>query len=174
MNSIVYPVHGGMEDWAYAASWDPALSVKGGCSVKGYGRERTASYDDASNRCSMLLVETSNAKAGPPSLFGAEDRLFDMGPGHVTRNIRLALVAIDIVEPYVMWRDATEEGCVHRASSTDLKFSVGGAARVESSTTYWGCYDAYAKSVCGSVEKLVARAHKTTNDETASPARARP
>ena len=57
-----------------------------------------------------------------------------------------------------------------RASSTDLKFSVGGAARVESSTTYWGCYDAYAKSVC-SVEKLLARAHKTTNDETASPAR---
>ena len=92
-------------------------------------------YDDASNRCSMLLVETSNAKAGPPSLFGSEDKLFDMGPGHVTRNIRLALVAIDIVEPYAAWRDATEEGCVHRASSTDLKFSVGGAARVESSTT---------------------------------------
>ena len=129
MNSIVYPVHGGMEDWAYAASWDPALAVKGGCSVKGYDRERTASYDDASNGCSMLLVETSNAKAGPPSLFGSEDKLFDMGPGHVTRNIRLALVAIDIVEPYVTWRDATEEGCVHRASSTDLKFSVGGAAR---------------------------------------------
>ena len=95
MNSIVYPVHGGMVDWAYAASWDPALSVKGGCSVKGYGRERTASYDDASNRCSMLLVETSNAKAGPPSLFGSQDKLFDMGPGHVTRNIRLALVAMD-------------------------------------------------------------------------------
>ena len=170
MNSIVYPVHGGMEDWAYAASWDPALAVKGGCSVKNYERSRTASYDDASNRCSMLLVETSNAKAGPPSLFGAEDKLFDMGPGHVTRNVRLALVAIDIVEPYVTWRDASVEGCVLRSSSTDLKFSVGGSAKVESSTIYWGCYDAYAKSVC-SVEKLLARAHKTTNDETASPAR---
>ena len=33
MNSIVYPVHGGMEDWAYAASWDKALAVNGGCRV---------------------------------------------------------------------------------------------------------------------------------------------
>ena len=138
--------------------------------MKNYERSRTASYDDASNRCSMLLVETSNAKAGPPSLFGSEDKLFEMGPGHVTRNIRLALVAIDIVEPYVTWRDASVDGCVSRASSTDLRFSVGGSAKVESSTIYWGCYDAYAKSVC-SVEKLLARAHKTTNDETASPAR---
>ena len=31
MNSIVYPVHGGMEDWAYAASWDTQLRVKQGC-----------------------------------------------------------------------------------------------------------------------------------------------
>ena len=23
MNSMVYPVNGGMEDWAYAGSWDP-------------------------------------------------------------------------------------------------------------------------------------------------------
>jgi hypothetical protein len=24
MNDVVYPVHGGMEDWGYAASWDTA------------------------------------------------------------------------------------------------------------------------------------------------------
>ena len=28
MSSSVYPVHGGMEDWAYAASWDAARSVR--------------------------------------------------------------------------------------------------------------------------------------------------
>ena len=62
MNSIVYPVHGGMEDWAYAASWDAALNVRGGCKADGYAPSRTASYDDASNRCFMVLVETRAGK----------------------------------------------------------------------------------------------------------------
>ena len=88
MNSIVCRPRRRMEDWAYAASWDPLYLSKAAAASRSYGRERTAFYDDASNRCSMLLVETSNVKAGPPSLFGSEDKLFDMGPGHVTRNIR--------------------------------------------------------------------------------------
>ena len=28
MNSMVYPVHGGMEDWLYAAGWDESASVR--------------------------------------------------------------------------------------------------------------------------------------------------
>merc|ERR1712091_292117 len=78
-----------MEDWAYAASWDKSLAVKGGCVVRGYDRARTAAYDDASNRCSMILVETSNAKAGPPELFGSPEHVFDPGhasSGHAARN----------------------------------------------------------------------------------------
>ena len=35
MGAGVYPVHGGMEDWAYAASWDPARLT--GCAI---GRRR--------------------------------------------------------------------------------------------------------------------------------------
>jgi Zinc carboxypeptidase len=35
MNSILYPVYGGMEDWAYAASWDNSLAVK--CQPTTYG-----------------------------------------------------------------------------------------------------------------------------------------
>ena len=94
MNSIVYPVHGGMEDWAYAASWDRSLAVRGGCA--GYDRSRTASYDDASNRCSMILVETSKRKAGPVQ--GSDEHLLEAGgegSNHVARNVRLALVAWD-------------------------------------------------------------------------------
>ena len=170
MNSIVYPVHGGMEDWAYAASWDSALSVRGGCSAKNYDRARTSMYDDASNRCAMILVETSNDKAGPQRLFGAEDNLFGIGPGHVARNIRLALVAIDIVEPYAAWVDAAADGCVRRAPPGALKLRVGGAIRVEGHSLHWGCHDAYAKAVCGDRAKLMARG-RTMEDATASPAR---
>ena len=36
MNDIVYPVHGGMEDWAYASSWS-AKVVQGGCDPTTYG-----------------------------------------------------------------------------------------------------------------------------------------
>ena len=35
LNSIVYPVTGGMEDWAYAASWDTGYAPK--CSPRTYG-----------------------------------------------------------------------------------------------------------------------------------------
>jgi Zinc carboxypeptidase len=35
MNEILYPVYGGMEDWAYAGSWDNSLAVK--CQPTTYG-----------------------------------------------------------------------------------------------------------------------------------------
>ncbi|KAJ1460305.1 hypothetical protein M885DRAFT_510142 [Pelagophyceae sp. CCMP2097] len=107
MNSIVYPVHGGMEDWAYAASWDKPLNVRGGCSVEGYAAQRSAQYANATHRAFMLLVETSNAKGGAP--MGARGALFDAGAadaGHAPRNVRLMLAALDVVEPYVRWRHA--------------------------------------------------------------------
>ena len=57
MSAGVYPVHGGMEDWAYAASWDaPRLS---GCTPSthgGYRPERTAAYENASARAVVAML----------------------------------------------------------------------------------------------------------------------
>ena len=201
MNSIVYPVHGGMEDWAYAASWDAPLAVPGGCAAPGYDRSRTASYDDASNRCFMVLVETSNAKAGPARLFGGDGALFDPAAagddgGHVPRNVRLALLALDVAEPYAYWTegharapdpnlacgdggrgDAPDDvvATAARRGAAELvaAFAVGGALAVDGQETFWGCYDAAAAkaATCRGAEALAASAAGRGADAAPSPAR---
>ena len=124
MNSLVYPVAGGMEDWGYAASWE-GHHVGKGCRPSthgGYPLERTVSYDNATARMAVLLVETAGRKAPPDRSLGwsihgdqsesprpppwpvvaidaeAKGRVPD---GHIPRNIRLALAAVDLVRPYI-------------------------------------------------------------------------
>lgn len=62
MNSIVYAITGGMEDWAYAASWDldytqPCQPTEHG----GYPKEKTV-YSSDMLRTFNILVETADRK----------------------------------------------------------------------------------------------------------------
>lgn len=135
MNTIVYPVHGGMEDWAYAGSWDPNLRVHEGCTAEGYSASRTSAYSNASLRAFAILVETSDDKRGPPSEFGFEEAVFNpmsSSNGHVARNARLALAAIDVVEPYVQW--LSTQGPL-------FEWVVGGAVTVDSTYLKVSCAD---------------------------------
>lgn len=103
MNDLVYPVHGGMEDWAYATSWDPKhTSPCQPSTYGGYDTSRTV-YDEYVLRCFNMLVETSDNKI-PNSHLGSSSHLLSDAPksnGHVTRNLRLALAALEMVQPYV-------------------------------------------------------------------------
>lgn len=105
MNDIVYPVRGGMEDWAYGASWDTERTTP--ChpeSFGGYPTEKTT-YNNATLRMFNMLVETSKKKTPSENHLGTTFDLFNSqrvdGMGHVSRNIRLSLLMIDVVEPYV-------------------------------------------------------------------------
>jgi hypothetical protein len=104
MNDVVYPVRGGMEDWAYAASWDPERVIQ--CqptTFGGYPKEKTT-YNNSTLRVFNMLVETSNKKIPNKNDLGTSLNLLDgqsEGNGHVARNIRLALLAADLVEPYL-------------------------------------------------------------------------
>ena len=49
MNSFVYPVHGGMEDWAYAGSWAGSSKPCTPRTFGGYAAERTQ-YQDSELR----------------------------------------------------------------------------------------------------------------------------
>ncbi len=125
MNSLVYPVHGGMEDWAYAASWElkdhpgasgrptvkpcsvsPGGSHNGG--TKGYPKSKSI-YTPSMLRIINLLVETSDEKKPSESMLGSAEAVFlpgvgdEDGNGHVARNVRLVLETIDMVQPYVLW-----------------------------------------------------------------------
>lgn len=103
MNDLVYYVRGGMEDWAYAASWDPERVIQ--CKptqFNGYPMEKTR-YNNSTLRVFNMLVETSDTKE-PKDHLGSSEQVLQKDPannGHVSRNIRLALLAADLVEPYV-------------------------------------------------------------------------
>ena len=104
MNDVVYFVRGGMEDWAYAGSFDPDRVI--GCEPEthgGYPKEKTI-YNDSTLRVFNMLVETSNNKSPKGSDLGTSENVLSRdteGNGHVSRNIRLSLLAAEMVEPYV-------------------------------------------------------------------------
>ena len=108
LNDNVYPVNGGMEDWAYGAAWEKGV-VGQGCTPTtfgGYAQEKTT-YGDTSLRVVNILVETSDSKSPYDSTFGIIEGVLNPAAtgfrGHVPRNMRLALLVSDVVEPYVTW-----------------------------------------------------------------------
>ena len=105
MNDKVYYVRGGMEDWAFAGSWDPDRVVQ--CTPStfgGYDAEKTQ-YNNSTLRAFNMLIETSDIKEPPRSQLGKRTQPListdGAENGHIARNIRLALLAVDAVEPYV-------------------------------------------------------------------------
>lgn len=114
MNDKVYYVRGGMEDWAFAGSWDPDRVVQ--CTPHtfgGYPAEKTQ-YGNSTLRAFNMLIETSDPKEPPRATLGKRTNPLASSNGeengHVARNMRLALLAMDVVEPYVSIREV--EGLV--------------------------------------------------------------
>ena len=156
MNSFVYPVYGGMEDWTYAAGWDTANTKM--CKKN----LNTPTIPD--NRAMVFLVETSNAKKPDNKDLGGSAFVLDnKSPenGHVPRNIRLSLMAVDVVEPYVCMLSTNRTRIIVKngnnvkkpAATTTIKdnnnttatdttglsisWSVGGAFQVSSTWLAW-------------------------------------
>ena len=75
MNGVVYPVTGGMEDWAYSGSWEGSPIITQSCKPKtygGYDKEKTSydkNYKDALKSI-MFLLEVSNEKTPEQKLLG--------------------------------------------------------------------------------------------------------
>jgi len=108
MNDKVYYVRGGMEDWAFAGSWDPDRVVR--CTPNtfgGYPEEKTE-YGNSTLRAFNMLIETSSPKTPARKDLGKRTAPFVSTDGeengHIARNMRLALLAVDVVEPYVSIR----------------------------------------------------------------------
>jgi len=108
MTDIVYPVDGGMEDWAYAASWESKYNpgVINTCSkndekVKIPISEVT--YGPESVKSLVYLVETADEKMPEEAYLGTSEGLQDnkVAYGHIPMNINLCLALADLVQPYV-------------------------------------------------------------------------
>ncbi|KAL4109470.1 hypothetical protein PRIC1_001170 [Phytophthora ramorum] len=126
MNDVVYGVTGGMEDWGYAASWENQFYPSESqpfhpcepTTFGGYPKEKTV-YNNITHRAFNMLVETSNSKEPRPGDLGNRKELYKANVdffrteeiktefvGHVPRNVRLALMMIEMVQPLVRWVDA--------------------------------------------------------------------
>mmetsp|Transcript_27615 Transcript_27615/g.33555 ORF Transcript_27615/g.33555 Transcript_27615/m.33555 type:complete len:784 (+) Transcript_27615:102-2453(+) len=107
MNDLVYPVRGGMEDWAYAGSWDEKRRSKE-CNPSTYGKyENKVEYSSSMLRSFNILVETAVTKTPPADHLGNDFDLFNpnkRGNGHIPRNLRLTFMMTDIVQPYASIR----------------------------------------------------------------------
>lgn len=109
MNDLLYPVRGGFEDWAYAGSWETQLSTTASPDTYGGYPPSKTQYDDATLRTFNFLVEISDNKDPPSNKYGTDHNLlsppfaFDGNSdnGYASKNIRTALMAVDIVAPYV-------------------------------------------------------------------------
>ena len=104
MNEVVSPLRGTFEDWSYAASWDTPLV--GGCNPAtfgGYPPEKMV-YDSGMIRAFSLLIEITQQKMPDEIYLGTDEDVLNAqtpGNGHVSRNLRLALLTTDVVEPYL-------------------------------------------------------------------------
>lgn len=137
MGALVYPVHGGMEDWAYGASWSGQAVQCRPETLGGYAAEKTV-YTDGSNRIATFLVETAMSKRPEESTLGDDREVLrtgGAGDGHVPRNVRLIVAAVDAVEPYVVVSNATRsEG---DGSGVSVRWHVGGAFSVGGTSLQW-------------------------------------
>ena len=97
-------------DWAYAGSWD--TNYVHACTPRTYNTyptDRTV-YSDSMLRAFNVLVEAWDRKRPYESELGSDTGVLKVsgpGDGHVPRNIRLALLMVDLVEPYVQWTHIT-------------------------------------------------------------------
>jgi Zinc carboxypeptidase len=125
MNSIIYYVRGGFEDYAYAGSWDTDRMVV--CQPNtfgGYSADKTM-YEDGMLRTFNMLVEASWSKTPNEDDLGtslnvlyqnsdvasSKRRMLRRGDnrlvqernaqGHIPRNMRLSIAAIDMIHPYL-------------------------------------------------------------------------
>eukprot|EP00591_Stephanopyxis_turris_P014513 CAMPEP_0195539556 /NCGR_PEP_ID=MMETSP0794_2-20130614/50115_1 /TAXON_ID=515487 /ORGANISM="Stephanopyxis turris, Strain CCMP 815" /LENGTH=704 /DNA_ID=CAMNT_0040673593 /DNA_START=269 /DNA_END=2383 /DNA_ORIENTATION=- len=172
MNALVYPVRGGMEDWAYAASWDTSLTKP--CtpsSVNGqYAPEKTT-YGPSTLRAFNILVETSDRKTPNWNTLGTTEDVFNpqsQGNGHISRNIKLATMMVDVVQPYTrllavedaaLPNDIVPErvhlSCVENDAVNvsqekkvvQIKWTVGGGFSVDETSLVYGKWTDFAGKI---------------------------
>lgn len=132
MGKLVYSVNGGLEDWAYGASWANEATVCNPKTLGGYARSKTV-HDRATKRCVTYLVETARDKKPLEHSLGSSESVMrrgSEGDGHIPRNIRLLLTAVDSVEPYFL---LDEEVSKDEKGGPVLTWSLGGSFVVDGS-----------------------------------------
>ena len=129
MSDTVYPVDGGMEDWAYAAGWEnesnPSKPIN---SCNG--------FSDIQNKQGfkqlMFLVETDDVKSPRNNMYGTKNQVLDPAPeGLIPQYIRMSLGLIDLVEPYI------KIDILPNAFGYEVTWEVWGCIQVDWTSLYY-------------------------------------
>lgn len=140
MGALVYPVNGGMEDWAYGASWAGQGVECRPETLGGYSKEKVK-IEPGAQRCVTFLVETAREKKPLEHTLGGDENMMQKGApedGHVPRNVRLLMSAVDVVEPYVV---VDEKVVVNKDKMPEVSWGVGGAFIVDGTALQWASAD---------------------------------
>ena len=175
MNSILYGVYGGFEDWVYAGSWLTDYTVQ--CSPSTYGGYDLSktTYDDVTLNTFNILVEISSSKDPNVNKLGTDKNLlnapfeFDNNKhnGYVAKHIRTALMSVDTVEPYLQitslkkkvfrkelkpLRQLTDRWCKNklagkqrRGGKARIEWSVSGSYNVDETFLVYGLWSDFPK-----------------------------
>jgi hypothetical protein len=107
----------------------------------GYAADKTV-YDSEAIRAVTILVETSDSKMPPEDTLGGQDGVYNpdgLADGHVPRNMRLVLAAIDLLQPYVHLTHASPPVVPLSGPAPCLlvEWQVWGAVSVDDSIALW-------------------------------------
>lgn len=127
-SDILGPVNGPLDDTAYASSWDVANA--------------DPAWPTDGWRAVTYTIEISNQKRPPESTLGGDAELLVPGgaeDGYVPKNVRVALAAIDIAEPFVEWtnRDAVPTS-IDPGDSVTVEWQVRGCFDVDETRVRFG------------------------------------
>ena len=148
MSDVVYPITGGMEDWAYSGSWEGIPIITQPCTpntYNGYNKEKTLydkNYKDAL-RSIMFLLEISNEKIPKEKELGIRDDNCLLNfrssinnqtcdDGYVNRVIRIAITLIDLLIPYIK---------IEKEILNSVEWNVGGAIIVDETFIIYDYFD---------------------------------
>ena len=155
MSSVVYPVRGGMEDWAYSGSWEGFPIITQPCephTYNGYNPNKTLYdkyYKDALKSI-MFLLEISHNKYPQQMSLGrnnidcllnlktnaffnkkanSKTCLDPINDGYIPRILRLTLTLLDMTEPDINFKHKlTKER--EFAYNFYIKWAIGGSINV--------------------------------------------
>lgn len=123
ISSTIYPVGGGLEDWAYGAGWDyennqaTLLQCQPQTYVLSGIHQSKADYETV--RSAIYIIETDSRKKPEEQQLGSRliakdtsskqtliqresiDGQNTQYDGHINRNIRASLALIDLSKPYI-------------------------------------------------------------------------
>ena len=122
MNDVVYPVHGSLEDWAYAGGFDKAGVSE--CGIKNFSNPEGLKQV-------FFLLEADKSKNPEATKYGLKSQIWQNSGGLIPQYIRMSLALIDLTEPYIKFY-------IRRSSSNlILSWEVWGCIDVQETYVYF-------------------------------------